>query len=46
MDFIEICTILMKISLVFFMAGNLMEMGLRLNLPDAIKGLKDIKFVI
>ena len=46
MDFIEICTIVMKISLVFFMAGNLMEMGLRLNLPDAIKGLKDIKFVI
>jgi BASS family bile acid:Na+ symporter len=46
MDFIEICTIVMKISLVFFMAGNLMEMGLRLNLPDAIKGLKDTKFVI
>lgn len=45
MSFIEICTMLMKISLVFFMAGNLMDMGLRLNLPDAIKGLRDIKFV-
>ena len=45
MGFIEICTIVMKISLVFFMAGNLMDMGLRLNLPDAIKGLRDIKFV-
>ena len=46
MDFIEICTKLMKISLVFFMAGNLMDMGLRLHLPDAIKGLKNVKFVI
>ena len=46
MDFIEVCTLIMKISLVFFMAGNLMEMGLRLNLPDAIKGLRNIKFVI
>ncbi len=46
MNFIEICTLVMKISLVFFMAGNLMDMGLRLNLPDAIKGLKDIKFVM
>lgn len=45
MSFIEICTMLMKISLVFFMAGNLMDMGLRLNLPDAIKGLRDVKFV-
>lgn len=45
MDFIEICTKVMKISLIFFMAGNLMDMGLRLNLPDAIKGLRDIKFV-
>lgn len=46
MNFIEICTLVMKISLVFFMAGNLMDMGLRLNLPEAIKGLKDIKFVM
>ena len=46
MGFIEICTKLMKISLIFFMAGNLMDMGLRLNLPDAIKGLRNIKFVM
>jgi bile acid:Na+ symporter, BASS family len=46
MSFIEICTIVMKISLIFFMAGNLMEMGLRLNLDDAIKGLRNVKFVI
>lgn len=45
MDFIEICTKIMKISLIFFMAGNLMEMGLRLNLDDAIKGMRNIKFV-
>jgi BASS family bile acid:Na+ symporter len=28
------------------MAGNLMEMGLRLDVQDAIRGLKNIKFVI
>ena len=46
MDFIELCSLVMKISLVFFMAGNLMDMGLKLNLPDAIRGLKNVKFVI
>lgn len=38
--------ILLKISLVIFMAGNLMEMGLRLDVEDAIRGLKNVKFVI
>jgi bile acid:Na+ symporter, BASS family len=46
MNFIEICTILMKISLVVFMAGNLLEMGLRLDVEDGLRGLRDIKFVI
>lgn len=46
MDFIEICTKVMKISLVFFMAGNLMDMGLKLNLEDAFRGMRNIKFVI
>ena len=46
MNFIEICTLVMKISLVFFMAGNLMDMGLKLNLPDAIRGMRNVKFVI
>lgn len=46
MSFIDICTVVMKISLVFFMAGNLMDMGLKLNLPDAIKGLRNVKFVV
>jgi BASS family bile acid:Na+ symporter len=46
MDFIEICTKVMKISLIFFMAGNLMDMGLKLNLDDAIRGMRNVKFVI
>ncbi len=46
MNFIEVCILKMKISLVFFMAGNLMEMGLRLDLGDAIRGLQNVKFVI
>lgn len=38
--------LLLKISLVVFMAGNLMEMGLRLDAEDAIRGLRNVKFVI
>jgi len=46
MEIIEISTTLMKISLVVFMAGNLMDMGLRLNPAEAIRGLKDSRFVV
>ena len=38
--------LLLKISLVVFMAGNLMEMGLRLDAKDAFRGLRNVKFVI
>jgi len=37
--------ILFKVSLAVFMAGSLLDMGLRLNLPDAIRGLRDVRFV-
>lgn len=37
--------IVFKISLAIFIAGNLLEMGLRLNPKDAISGLKDYYFV-
>lgn len=37
--------VLFKISLGIFIAGNLMEMGLRLSLRSAIKGLRDFRFV-
>jgi bile acid:Na+ symporter, BASS family len=46
MNFIEICTIIMKLALIIFMAGNLMEMGLRLDVEDGLRGLKDVKFVL
>jgi BASS family bile acid:Na+ symporter len=36
--------ILFKVSLAIFMAGSLLEMGLRLNLPDALRGLRSIRF--
>lgn len=36
---------LVKISVVIFMAGNLLEMGLRLNPQDAGRGLRDFRFV-
>lgn len=43
---IDILTIVLKISLVIFMAGNLLEMGLRLNPQDALRGLRNVRFVI
>ncbi len=36
---------LFKISLAIFMAGSLLEMGLRLSLPDAFRGLRSPRFV-
>jgi bile acid:Na+ symporter, BASS family len=38
--------LLLKISLVVFMAGNLLDMGLRLNPQDALRGLKNVRFVV
>jgi BASS family bile acid:Na+ symporter len=43
---IETATVLMKISLVVFMAGNLLDMGLRLNPANAVRGLRDVRFVL
>jgi len=37
--------ILLKISLVIFIAGNLLEMGLKLNPLDALRGLRNVRFV-
>jgi bile acid:Na+ symporter, BASS family len=38
-------TVLFKVSLAIFMAGSLLEMGLRLNLADALRGLRSVRFV-
>jgi bile acid:Na+ symporter, BASS family len=35
----------LKISLVIFIAGNLLELGLNLNPADILKGLKNFRFV-
>jgi bile acid:Na+ symporter, BASS family len=40
-----IWVLLFKISLAIFMAGSLLEMGLRLSLPDALRGLRSVRFV-
>lgn len=37
--------LLFKISLAIFMAASLLEMGLRLSLPDALRGLRNTRFV-
>ncbi len=41
----DIFIISLKISIVIFMAGNLLDMGLRLNIGDAIAGIKNFRFV-
>jgi bile acid:Na+ symporter, BASS family len=41
----EVLTILLKITIVIFMAGNLLDLGLRANLKEALRGLRDVRFV-
>jgi BASS family bile acid:Na+ symporter len=38
-------TIVLKITLVVFIASSLMDMGLRLDPPDAARGLRSVRFV-
>jgi hypothetical protein len=32
---------MLKITIVIFMAGNLLDLGLQLNLQEALRGLRD-----
>jgi BASS family bile acid:Na+ symporter len=41
----EVLMIPLKITIVIFMAGNLLDLGLRLDLKAALKGLRDVRFV-
>ena len=41
----DILMLSFKVSLAIFMAGSLLDMGLRLNLKDAIQGLRNMRFV-
>jgi BASS family bile acid:Na+ symporter len=42
----DILALLFKISLAIFMAGSLLEMGLKISLPDALRGLRNVRFVV
>ena len=42
----DLLKISLKISLVIFMAGNLLDMGLRLKLGTALVGLRNVRFVM
>jgi bile acid:Na+ symporter, BASS family len=42
----DMLTMLLKITVVIFMAGNLLDLGLRVNLREALRGLRDVRFVI
>jgi bile acid:Na+ symporter, BASS family len=41
----ELLPILLKITVIIFMAGNLLELGLRLDIKRAMTGLRDLRFV-
>jgi hypothetical protein len=41
----ELLPILLKISIVIFMAGSLLDLGLRVNLKQALQGLPEVRFV-
>lgn len=41
----ELLAILLKITIMIFMVGNLLELGLRLSLKDAVAGLRNVRFV-
>ncbi|WP_181320351.1 bile acid:sodium symporter family protein [Nitrosospira sp. Nsp2] len=43
---VEILPILLKLSIVIFMVGSLLDMGLRLNLQDALGALRNVRFVV
>ena len=43
---IDALQIALKITLVIFMVGNLLDMGLRLKLNEAVAGLRDARFVL
>ena len=42
----ELLSVIFKITLVIFMVGNLLDMGLRLKLAEAWAGLRNSRFVI
>ncbi len=42
----DILQILLKLSIVIFMVGNLLDMGLKLNLREALGALRNVRFVI
>jgi bile acid:Na+ symporter, BASS family len=41
----ELLPILLKVTVIIFMAGNLLELGLKLDLKKAMAGLRDVRFV-
>jgi BASS family bile acid:Na+ symporter len=41
----DLLMIALKISIIIYMAGILLDMGLRLNIRDAFAGIKNFRFV-
>src|SRR4030042_6356654 len=42
----NLLVVVLKVSLVIFMVGNLLDMGLRLKLREALGALRNVRFVV
>jgi BASS family bile acid:Na+ symporter len=42
----EVLNGVLQVTLMLFMFGNMLDLGLRLDLPIALRGLRDVRFVI
>ena len=45
MNTLQVLDAVLKVTLVIFMFGNMLDLGLRLDLPQALRGLRDVRFV-
>ena len=46
MNSVQLLDAVLKVTLVIFMFGNMLDLGLRLDLAQALKGLRDVRFVV
>lgn len=46
MNIVDVLEKVLKVTLVIFMFGNMLDLGLRLDFKKALQGLKDVRFVI
>jgi BASS family bile acid:Na+ symporter len=46
MNTVQVLEEILQVTLMVFMAGNMLDLGLRLDLRKAVQGLRDVRFVV